>query len=139
MVPSRAIPPRGGCDSGGFERRSLPVETPGRWRKRVLFVGRQVRANFFCLNLYKSCISSLSLTLYTPFTHRLAHTPCTHKRWSTGVKHFEVLVKEKGVQLGHKSFPSVRMFESFLEGQPSVQYNKSMQFSTFSFDVRIIG
>eukprot|EP00731_Ephydatia_muelleri_P020090 Em0012g915a len=46
-------------------------------------------------------------------------------KWSTGVKHFEVLVKEKGVQLGHKSFPSVRMFESFLEGQPSVQYNKN--------------
>ena len=46
-------------------------------------------------------------------------------KWSTGVKHFEVLVKEKGVQLGHKSFPSVRVFESFLEGQPSIQYNKN--------------
>lgn len=46
-------------------------------------------------------------------------------KWSTGVKHFAVLVKDKGVQLGHKNFPSVKTFQSFLDGQPSIQYNKN--------------
>ena len=56
------------------------------------------------------------------YTHIHTHTQHTHThthRSSTGVKHFEVLIREKGVQLGHKCFPSV------LEGQPSIQYDKS--------------